>query len=251
MYDSLSELPLRDNSGLTAYDVQIAASKKTIDDIKLNIAKIEEQRDLANRKLNELPPDELSAEDSDIVEEAKKSIDLLELRLADQRGELRYENDQLTELNSLRTQLSSYLKEISDLDELLSSIDRTISETDEEIRQAQLSSENLEIAIDAVLLKIEAVESYRTYIAGIFALLISIVMIGFYIIGYRLDEVASAVFGSDAGIQFLTMFSIIIAIILFGLVGILESKELSALLGGLSGYILGRGGSTLNAPRNE
>jgi hypothetical protein len=32
----------------------------------------------------------------------------------------------------------------------------------------------------------------------------------------------------------------VIAIILFGITGILEGKELSALLGGLSGYILGR-----------
>jgi hypothetical protein len=36
------------------------------------------------------------------------------------------------------------------------------------------------------------------------------------------------------------MFAIVIAVILFGIINILESKELSALLGGLSGYILGR-----------
>jgi hypothetical protein len=37
-----------------------------------------------------------------------------------------------------------------------------------------------------------------------------------------------------------TLFSIIIAIILFGLTGILEGKELSALLGSIAGYILGK-----------
>jgi hypothetical protein len=41
--------------------------------------------------------------------------------------------------------------------------------------------------------------------------------------------------------QFITIFSLVIAIILFGITGILESKELSALLVGLSGFILGRG----------
>ncbi len=39
----------------------------------------------------------------------------------------------------------------------------------------------------------------------------------------------------QSGIQFLTLFSLVIAIILFGIKG----KELAALLGGLSGYIFG------------
>lgn len=38
----------------------------------------------------------------------------------------------------------------------------------------------------------------------------------------------------QSGIQFLTLFSLVIAIILFGITGILKGKELAALLGGLS-----------------
>src|SRR6476620_2525461 len=49
-----------------------------------------------------------------------------------------------------------------------------------------------------------------------------------------------AIFSGETGIQFLTLFSVVIAIILFGIINILEGKELAALLGGLSGYILGR-----------
>ena len=49
------------------------------------------------------------------------------------------------------------------------------------------------------------------------------------------------------GIQFITLFALVIAIILFGITGILEGKELSALLGGLSGYILGRSTTTKSA----
>jgi hypothetical protein len=45
---------------------------------------------------------------------------------------------------------------------------------------------------------------------------------------------------NDRGLQFITLFSLVIAITLFGLLNILEGKELAALLGGLSGYILGR-----------
>jgi hypothetical protein len=49
-----------------------------------------------------------------------------------------------------------------------------------------------------------------------------------------------SIFSQQTGIQFITLFSLVIAIILFGILGILEAKELSALLGGISGYILGR-----------
>ena len=48
------------------------------------------------------------------------------------------------------------------------------------------------------------------------------------------------IFRNDRGLQFITLFSLVIAITMFGLLNILEGKELSALLGGLSGYILGR-----------
>jgi hypothetical protein len=52
-------------------------------------------------------------------------------------------------------------------------------------------------------------------------------------------QVRREIFAGQAGIQFVTLFSFVIAIILFGIIDILEGKELAALLGGLSGYILG------------
>jgi hypothetical protein len=73
-----------------------------------------------------------------------------------------------------------------------------------------------------------------------FALLVGLVILCFFYIA-RIDErVRQAIFSGQAGIQFITLFSLVIAIILFGITGILEGKELAALLGGLSGYILGR-----------
>lgn len=62
---------------------------------------------------------------------------------------------------------------------------------------------------------------------------------------YKDEKVRRAIFSHQVGIQFVTLFSLVIAIILFGIIDILEGKELAALLGGLSGYILGRstGGS--------
>jgi hypothetical protein len=83
-------------------------------------------------------------------------------------------------------------------------------------------------------------QEFKSQLSMIFAALIGAVIIGFFIIAYVDDKVRTAIFSGQAGIQFLTLFSLVIAIILFGITGILEGKELAALLGGLSGYILGR-----------
>jgi len=99
------------------------------------------------------------------------------------------------------------------------------------------------------VLKIETQRNdFKTTIALFFAGLVALVIGGFFVLSYRDDVVRRAIFSSESGIQFLTLFSVVIAIILFGIIGILESKELAALLGGLSGYILGR---VTSAPSNQ
>lgn len=81
---------------------------------------------------------------------------------------------------------------------------------------------------------------FKRTMSIIFAALIGLVIIGFFAVSYADETVRRAIFSGQTGIQFLTLFSIVIAIILFGITSILGDKELSALLGGLSGYILGR-----------
>ena len=88
---------------------------------------------------------------------------------------------------------------------------------------------------------------FKTTLSIMFAGLIAAVIIGFFVIAYIDPSVRSAIFGGQSGIQFLTLFSVVIAaIILFGITAILDGKELAALLGGLSGFILGR--STQDGP---
>lgn len=93
-------------------------------------------------------------------------------------------------------------------------------------------------------------QSFKKTMSILFAILIGLVIIGFFILSYADETVRRAIFSGQTGIQFLTLFSIVIAIILFGITSILGDKELSALLGGLSGYILGRHSSLVrsNAP---
>lgn len=80
---------------------------------------------------------------------------------------------------------------------------------------------------------------FKSDTSWIFGCLIGLVIVGFFILA--LDPVVRrAVFAGQVGLQFIALFSIVIAIILFGITAVLEAKELSALLGSLAGYILGR-----------
>ena len=91
------------------------------------------------------------------------------------------------------------------------------------------------------LLKTESQRNdFKKQIALAFTFLVGLVIVGFFAVSWHDTIVRQSIFSSESGIQFLTLFSVVIAIILFGITGILESKELAALLGGLSGYILGR-----------
>lgn len=83
-------------------------------------------------------------------------------------------------------------------------------------------------------------QKFKKQISWSFALLVGIVIIGFFIIAYKDDSIRKTIFSGDVGLQFITIFSIIIAIILFGISEVLGGKEIAALIGGISGYILGR-----------
>lgn len=83
-------------------------------------------------------------------------------------------------------------------------------------------------------------QNFKKQISWSFALLVGIVIIGFFIIAYKDDSIRRTIFSGDVGLQFITIFSIIIAIILFGITEVLGGKEIAALIGGISGYILGR-----------
>src|SRR5436190_1563898 len=69
--------------------------------------------------------------------------------------------------------------------------------------------------------------NFRLWMSGIFAVLIGLVIAGFFILAYVDMKVRRAVFAGQVGLQFLALFSIIIAIILFGITKILEARELA------------------------
>jgi hypothetical protein len=83
---------------------------------------------------------------------------------------------------------------------------------------------------------------YRAGVSLVFAAIVYFLVLKFFRVVDSNGKVKESIFTGDSGMQFITLFSIVIAVILFGILGILQANELSALLGGLSGYILGKAG---------
>jgi hypothetical protein len=192
------------------------------------------------------------------------------LALADKRAELLAESQQLTfdiaELKSAipespnAVELATQKKRLDDLqkkptrtaleEEAMQNLEVILRNlrSDKEITD-DIAQKNAVLAKDKFLLqciqgKISQLTSpeqkFRTDTSWVFAGLISAVIIGFFVLAFKDEVMRRAIFSGETGIQFLTLFSVVIAIILFGIINILEGKELAALLGGLSGYILGR-----------
>jgi PBP1b-binding outer membrane lipoprotein LpoB len=169
---------------------------------------------------------------------------------------------------AFRAELDRLTKEVADLERrpTLTAIDQdklagdkkqiqslNVDIGESEARQKTLAEKRTELLekqtlADQVRTKIAKMlspdQQFKLWASVVFALLIGLVIAGFFTISWRDKQILQAIFSGQAGLQFLTLFSLVIAIILFGIMGILEGKELSALLGGLSGYILGRGIST-------
>lgn len=62
----------------------------------------------------------------------------------------------------------------------------------------------------------------------------------FYFLYSKGDKELVNSFVTGRGLQFVALFALIVAIVLFGVQGILEGKELAAILSGISGFILGK-----------
>lgn len=130
-------------------------------------------------------------------------------------------------------------------------IDATISKGDIAARNLDDALNRLDDLTGSLLQADADSAAYTDRATIVFAVLVGGVIIGFFVVAFTSEAVKTAIFAGDSGIQFVTMFSLVIAIILFGVLKILEGRELAALLGGLSGYILGRGSQKDQAGRDN
>jgi hypothetical protein len=89
-------------------------------------------------------------------------------------------------------------------------------------------------------------QEFRKNISIGFITLLGLLLIVFVAVVFRSQKNIADYFFSDTGLQFITIFVLIIAIILFGILKILEGRELAAILSGIAGYILGKSKSGNN-----
>jgi len=137
-----------------------------------------------------------------------------------------------SKLAELRSQLN-FLNNLPSADALSKRLDISKSTLAQKTQQAS----RIQSALASML---SPEEEFKRTMSITFAILIAIVIVGFFILAFKDAKIRQEIFSGEVGMQFLTLFSLVIAIILFGITQILEGKELAALLGGLSGYILGR-----------
>jgi hypothetical protein len=199
------------------------------------------------------------AELQQIIKEMPKKIQVAEIN----DRELSRYNDELKKLNDLKVKtpedklkIASLTAEINDLKDQIG--DQTAATYKAELLAKQKELDDKQTAMQNVRKVLASIytpeQEFKRTMSGIFAMLIGLVIIGFFSLSHKDEKIRQAIFSGETGIQFLTLFSLVIAIILFGITGILEDKELAALLGGLSGYILGRynkPGEKERAPQSE
>jgi hypothetical protein len=136
-------------------------------------------------------------------------------------------------------------QKLADADSVSEVVTASIETINDDLRRA-------ETAIDNALAPEYQSQKFREWVSAFFALLIGLMIFLFFGTIYKKSgEGIGTLLLSDGGLQFVTIFVLIIAIILFGILNILEGRELAAILSGIAGYILGRGAQTRTRAAGE
>lgn len=122
--------------------------------------------------------------------------------------------------------------------------EREIADEDLDLAYMQFSESSSQVFFE---------NQFKQAMSTIFAILIALVIGGFFLIIALAKGTVnlSEALLSDGGLQFITIFVLIIAVVLFGVLKILEGRELAAILSGIAGYILGRSTSMTKVTRND
>lgn len=198
-----------------------------VDSIRSDLARAKGEESETQKRLDSLKAARANASEIQKAEEDLRSrrrfVSSVEAALRDTEIREKARSERNRTLSTLNIERENLASQLLTYQRLLGSIDDMVNQ--------------LFIASDAT-------NSFKLRMSIAFSALVGVVIIGFFGIAWSNDEIKKTIFANEAGIQFITVFSIVIAVILFGIIGVLESKELSALLGGLSGYILGKSRST-------
>ena len=207
-----------------------SSSSNSEDDLQGEMMKLENEEGSIRQKIKEGTNDTNAEKYSPDLERIKKNrIELkVEILKMEKRNKSAAENEKRVEEASQHNIKMSLRNE------------KSLQEANSDIECFSALQNKIDGLIYATLIPQTQKNQFKLWMSGIFAFMVLVVILGFFTVALRDSGVRSAIFSNQTGIQFVTLFSLVIAIILFGITGILEAKELSALLGGISGYILGR-----------
>jgi len=198
---------------------------------------LRDERDAVDKDIREI---EKAVSDLETTQYWLKEEAAAKQALAELEKEKKGSQEELTSLRKKITDARSYVGGTVSLDE----VDKALVPKQGELQQKRRQKESIEAEMNRKIDLEKPKQDFKAKISGYFTLLIGLVIIGFFVVATVDPTVRREIFSGQAGIQFITLFSLVIAIILFGITEVLEGKELAALLGGLSGYILGRSTGT-------
>lgn len=140
------------------------------------------------------------------------------------------------------TEIDEYIKEFTKIKQDFDIITKFHDILDLNLRNVKQDIRDCISQLDSSLAPEYKKQEFRKDISLYFTGIIALLLIAFFLLVYsRSDSTLSKDLLSGNGLQFITLFVLIIAVILFGILGILQSSELAAILSGISGYILGKG----------
>ena len=144
-------------------------------------------------------------------------------------------------LRTIREEAAEFSKDSAAYQELRNKI-ATVNENIGNIQTDLSRSRSL---INTTITRISEQHDFKRMVSNNFLILIGIIIVAFFgsltMRPKNSHHAAMTSLMNEKGLQFITLFVLIIAVVLFGILGILEGRELGAILSGIAGYVLGRG----------
>lgn len=155
----------------------------------------------------------------------------------DSSGSYMYVSKQ--ELKNKIKEKEKLLLEVQQDEKIVANMRKSLTNIEKDIYDCQLQ-------IDSRLAPELQQQKFKSDISLMFILLIGFILLCFFIIIYkRSKEDFAKELLSEYGLQFVTIFVLIIAIVLFGTLGLIDGANLTSILSGIAGFILGKGKGTI------
>lgn len=136
--------------------------------------------------------------------------------------------------------LKALLEKIAVAEQFITENDALATQMTDEKSQLTETLNKVDLRIDELTSTDRSQSAYNTMTTNYGLLLIGGIVVGFFLLSLW-QTTRESLFTGDIGFQIITLFTITIAIVIFGLLKLLQASELATLLGGISGYILGKG----------